>query len=519
LVTAITGASGGGFSPISLFSASDKGYIYDNNDLSSFYLDSAGTTPATVNGLVGLQLDKSQARGNESCTDPTLDTPASWIVENDTAAIVISGGVATIIATATSSMARNGSVAYITNGKTYEVIYNVGSYSGTFGPRLAVVAQTGVGGGTFNTSDYIQSAGQKRWQFTATGTGVIAINRVSGHTGTSTITDISVRELPGNHRFQTTTGSKPILRGTPVGSSLVTNGDFASGTGWTAGSGWAIGSGVATATASSGTLTSTLTATASKFYRVTYTVTRTAGSVQVSFGGRSGISRSASGTYVDYLDNTLNTNALVLTGTTFDGTVDNIEVVDVSDGAVTAPYGLQYDGIDDFLTTASVDFTATDKMAVVMGVRKLSDSAYSTIAELSLSNDAVGDAFAVFGANTSGYYLQTGAPPNRTYGVVSGGTAAPVTNVIAALFDRAQTDASEARLKTNGGSAVNAPTVEGTSASGNFGNHVLYFGRRGGTSLPFNGLDFGGGCINKTLTATQLSQFERWVAQRTGVVL
>jgi hypothetical protein len=297
----------------------------------------------------------------------------------------------------------------------------------------------------------------------------------------------------------------------------VTNGDFASGTGWTAGSGWAIGSGVATATASSGTLTSTLTATASKFYRITYTVTRTAGSVQVSFGGRSGISRSASGTYVDYLDNTLNTNALVLTGTGFSGTLDNIAVHDVSADAVTAPYGLQYDGIDDFLTTASVDFTATDKMAVVMGARKLSDAALGCIVELSTNSGSNSGTFrAIAGDGASG-----GAP---RYDYLSRGTAsatalspasyaAPITNVYTGVSD---IGADICILRLNGVQADSKTTDQGT---GNYGNYALYFGRRGGTTLPMNGLDFGGICVNKTLSASQLSSAERWVAQRTGVVL
>jgi hypothetical protein len=34
-----------------------------------------------------------------------------------------------------------------------------------------------------------------------------------------------------------------------------------------------------------------------------------------------------------------------------------------------------------------------------------------------------------------------------------------------------------------------------------------------------NGLDFGGICVNKTLTASQLSSAERWTAIRTGVTL
>lgn len=41
------------------FGSGEVGAVYDNKDLSSFFSDSAATTPATVNGVVGCLLDKS----------------------------------------------------------------------------------------------------------------------------------------------------------------------------------------------------------------------------------------------------------------------------------------------------------------------------------------------------------------------------------------------------------------------------------------------------------------------------
>ena len=117
--------------------------------------------------------------------------------------------------------------------------------------------------------------------------------------------------------------------------NLVPNGSFTSGSNWTPGGGWAIGSDQANATATSNALTSTLAAVSGKSYRITYTVTRTAGSVQVTFGGASGTSRSATGTYTDELVTT-STAALVFTGTAFTGILDDVFVFDVSPGAQPA---------------------------------------------------------------------------------------------------------------------------------------------------------------------------------------
>lgn len=64
------------FLPSSLFGASDQGYWYDNQDLSTMFQDTAGTVPVTaVEQPVGLQLDKS-GKGNRRITPgPTTSRP------------------------------------------------------------------------------------------------------------------------------------------------------------------------------------------------------------------------------------------------------------------------------------------------------------------------------------------------------------------------------------------------------------------------------------------------------------
>jgi len=55
--------------------------------------------------------------------------------------------------------------------------------------------------------------------------------------------------------------------------------------------------------------------------------------------------------------------------------------------------------------------------------------------------------------------------------------------------------------------------------TGNYGNHPLYLFRRGGTSLPFNG-NFYGLIIRGTLTTQERIELtERWMAKRTGITL
>jgi hypothetical protein len=59
-----------------------------------------------------------------------------------------------------------------------------------------------------------------------------------------------------------------------------------------------------------------------------------------------------------------------------------------------------------------------------------------------------------------------------------------------------------------------------SQGTGNFGNLPFYVGRRGGSSLPYNGriysliLRFGA-----NLSAAQIAQTETWVGGKTGVTI
>jgi hypothetical protein len=487
---------------------------YPNTTL---FVDSAGTQPATVNGLVGLQLDKSGNGLGSTEFAPTTTSVAGW-TPNANCTIASVGGEIEITATAVGVCFADYTLTGTSSGKNYQLtaVCRQGQVAGS-GASVAL-ALGSVPYSVANTTT--TNATVRVIKITTVGTEVLRIRFDSTVIGQKAYFSLlSVKELPGNHRYQTTTGSKPILRGTPVGSTIIANGDFATDTVWNKGSGWSIGSGVATKVAgTTNSLLQSVSVTAGKIYRFTYTVTATAGGVQPLFSGGTsafGILRSASGTYVEYITaNTGNVDAGFTVNATFAGTVDNVEIVDVSADSVTAPYGLQYDGIDDFLTTASVDFTATDKMAVVMGVRKLSDAARGMVVEFS-STSANPGTFSIEAPSSVAptiSFFNTGTLA-RGATVNSAPYAAPLTAVLCGIGD---ISADKTELRINGALVANSPGDLGT---GNFGNYALYFGRRGGASLPMNGLDFGGICVGKTLTATQLASVEKWVSLRTGVTI
>lgn len=175
------------------------------------------------------------------------------------------------------------------------------------------------------------------------------------------------------------------------------------------------------------------------------------------------------------------------------------------------PLYLKFDGVDDFLVTGSIDFTGTDKMTVVAGVRKLA-SAEGVIAELSVQ----------YNLNNGSFGLQSRADPTGVTLFVRGsastvavGNSAFTTNTPAVITATSQIAAGWLHtISVNAGTPATAATNVGT---GNFGNYPLYIGRRGGTSLPFNG-NLYQLVIRGALTA-DLAPIEAFTADKTGVTL
>ncbi len=176
------------------------------------------------------------------------------------------------------------------------------------------------------------------------------------------------------------------------------------------------------------------------------------------------------------------------------------------------PYYLKFDGTDDFLVTSSINPGSVDKAQMFAGVRKLAD-ATGTIAEMSANPAVI--------AGTCGL---TAAPGNgAAYGIRNAGSsfvtfnspasyAAPITNIL-----RGECDISgdSTKLAINGGTPTSSASDLGT---GNFLSNVMYIGRRGGTTIPFNGLLY---CLIFRFSASNMSSkditnTETWVNRRTG---
>ena len=279
----------------------------------------------------------------------------------------------------------------------------------------------------------------------------------------------------------------------PTGPELVTNGNFATDTDWTKGSGWTIGSGVATRTSvgAQSFLEETAPVVNGVWYAVSFTVTAlTSGDVGIRLGSNAignHITGTATGTYTGFAQcGGTDGKVYMRASSGFAGSIDNVSVRAVSGVA--------------------------DKVQVFAGVRKLSDAALGVVVEHSANVGANNGTFYLLAPNSNG---------TASYGFGSKGTSfsgnealgftAPVTNVLTMTANIAQPIAA---LRSNGSQVAQATGTQGT---GNYLAYPLYIGRRGGTTLPFNGRDYG--IITRfgaNLDASTIAATESWLNQKTG---
>ena len=189
---------------------------------------------------------------------------------------------------------------------------------------------------------------------------------------------------------------------------------------------------------------------------------------------------------------------------------------DITESGVPTCHYVQFDGSDDSMSTAAIDFTGTDKMSVFAGVRKLSDAAAV------LLENSTNAAF-----NNGAFYVVTGSDSGGVYSSLSKGTAtvsasqtaiwttggtAPDAAVITATHD---ISGDLSAIRRNG---VAGSSGTGDKGAGNFGNYPLYIGRRGSSSSPFNGRDYGIVIVGKTASAGEITDTELWLSDKTSEV-
>lgn len=542
----VTWGAARAFSPEWLFANGEQGWVYDPSNLSTLFQDAAGTTPVTaMEQPVGLQLDTRLGA-------PTTLGAELW---SDSSVIVGTGwSAASGVYTHTAGLDTFQKNLGLVTGKTYLVTFTVsGRISGSVGP----VYGGSVSGPTVNANGtYTQRVSS----------GVNALLYFQPSVDfVGSVSNISVRELPGNHRYQTTSANRPVVS---ARVNLLTKTEQFDDAAWNAATGNVTVSGnkiIPSATSgqhyvSQGSATSGVTHTiVVKAKQAGYTWLKLVafnqyanfdlanGAVGTNF---SGVSRSISavgdGSYVctftftsasstggqgcvikvGTADNA-NWDSANFSGNGTDGIqlyyadlrVANIGVglpayqrVNTSTDYDTAgfPVYIKPNGSNQFMVTNSINFSATDKMTVWQGVRKLSDAAGAVLAEISADSNSNAGSFAIFApAAASQNYSGRSRGSVAASAINTGSFPAPVSNVVSLIGDIA---GDIATIRVNGTQAVTSSADQGT---GNYGNYPAYFYMRAGTALPFGGHDYGSICRGAASTAGEITSAETWINQRT----
>lgn len=181
-------------------------------------------------------------------------------------------------------------------------------------------------------------------------------------------------------------------------------------------------------------------------------------------------------------------------------------------------YYLQFDGVDDFLSTDNIDFTGTDKMSVVAGCK--ADSATEGC-YVGLGTAYTSAGF-YLGLSTASFQVSATPLAAREYMYFSPPPSS-ASHVTSAVINRSGADAN-LRIPVRRVDAVDdsgTPTTVGTGTSGVFGANPLHIGRRWGAAdpIPFTGRIYSLLIRGAASTAAQIAAAERYAAVKTGVTL
>jgi hypothetical protein len=516
------------FNPMDWFTNSEQGAWYDADNPAdggpvTAYQEATGITPVTAPGqgaadcVIGFLVDK-RLGGNTALGPQLWDDVASVFTGE---ASKVSTGVYRVYTSAGALSQVTVPAAVV--GRVYEITFTVDS--------IAVVGG-GIGVSGTTVTSTVTTVGPKRFILEANAIS-IGVKRI-GAACDFQISNLSIKQLPGNHATQSTTPSKPVLTarynqflnspfaGAVAGSpgTAPTSWPFQFSTGTTAipatgltlsalaGQRQVISQAIALAAnasytfsievvavsgtaaqsithyqVNSGSLTSSTQLTvADGVGRKTVTIVAGAAGANVTFRVGAGASDVAiTDLSVTFKEPDLRTSAdAALSIPAYQ------RVTDASNYDTAGfPCRIKFDGVDDSLATSSVDFTGTDKMTVVAGIQKLSDAATGTIVESGIGG-AVGS-FSIFapigvGANFSFRLTNTGGADER----IATTFTSPTTCVLSMALDNALSGAENTVKPRINGAVPTLATNADLAAAGAFANLAINIGRRNGASLPLN---------------------------------
>lgn len=533
----------------------------------TMWQDAVGTLPVVSAGQpIGLWLDKRKGlvRGPELLTNGDFSAgAASWGV---------SGADATHIATFANGALRYQSdttspVLLVTQllqggmqivaGKWYEVIVVVSNWvsggikTDTLNGNVASGLTLAQGPGTYRTVGLATST-----------TSGFTLTRNSTNVDL-TIDSISIRELPGNHAYMTTTTARATLS---ARYNLLTNTNWAGaapGAPGTPPTGWAgnfntaaitgvsqLGSDYAiqiTAAAQRLFFAQTFNAAAGTTYSLSCLLLENSGLPPTQIIGLT--SQPSGSTITWYVNGSpFDSNAIPPAGARLElrlsvgatagvpaarfgigAAVNATGVVSIAqpdvrvtgDGIGLPPYqrvvspsdldtsGFPWyvlpDGVDDMFETAAVDMSGSAAITYATAVRRARDTGLGCVVEATSNYSTSNGTFILLAPGVSDTpSVAWNAKGSALAGGMSISTAAaPVSSVIVAT---ANIETAERTLSVNDTSLTNSTSI----GTGTLGNHKLYFFQRGSGGMAFSGRIYGWIWVARALSKAEINAIRRF---------
>ena len=176
--------------------------------------------------------------------------------------------------------------------------------------------------------------------------------------------------------------------------------------------------------------------------------------------------------------------------------------------ATTGAYYLEFDGVDDFLQTNSIDFTATGKVSLFAGVARTVDK-LGVLLELGYSSDTFDNTFGIQASSGYGNDIFF-AVRSTEINLIRLPNVSPTSSIVSAKYANGELTLKVDNSTTSGNVS---PIVQ------NFANYPLFIGRRAGWANPFNGQIYGLIGIGRLTTDSETIALEKAIAKNVGVSL
>jgi len=326
-------------------------------------------------------------------------------------------------------------------------------------------------------------------------------------------------------------------KGLVLGPELVTNGDFATDTGWTKSAGTTISGGkVNLASVAINTIAFEQTGyslVVGKTYEIKFEISNySSGSFSIRLGNNTlnnitGINANGSYVYRIVQGNTGTQSFSVFVAVIGTASFDNISVKEIPGNHAVAPsdaarplyktdgtyHWLQFDGVDDSLATSAIAFSGK-YVNSCMGVY-VANTSLGIIYETSDTANFNLGAFNSYcnDAGTGGIVARANSGTGFS-GPVEVAVPAPNTSVYSIDYNFTRTTSGQGiYIRRNGAAYSNGGYW---ASGGDFTTQPLYIGRRGGASLAFTGRIYSL-VIRCALSTTQeITNTETWVNGKTG---